>query len=464
MIITAKGGNYSDPHCYSGRSVIAQLFEWKWSDVAAECETFLSQHHFCAVQISPPHENRVVHQPNRPWWERYQPVSYRLETRSGNEADFIDMIRRCNAVNVRIYVDMTINNMADTRSYGLGTGFSPYHGEQRTYPKVPYSGWDFHDKSECFTQDLEVHNYSDPAEVRSCQHDHLADLDLSKPWVQEKIIEAMNHLIDIGIAGFYINNAKYNSPEELSTIYSNLNQLNNTYFAVGTKPFIYHQFQEIDGEAVTSSEYTGLGKVASYKYGPQISAVFRHAHTLNTVTNQIPSWALVPSSDTVVFIDDQYTQRDPSHSVLSMQQNTREYSMAVAFTLANPYGFPRIISSYRWNSNIVNGSDIGADAGPPSQDPRSCTGNWESVYYETLKLEILLTYYYKKRGGDLQQDPAGASTGKHQNTRCKNTKDEYSTRRKRDTRHVNIKHKRLHINRRDQWVTGADFGRPSARK
>ncbi|KAK3103836.1 hypothetical protein FSP39_022305 [Pinctada imbricata] len=44
--------------------------------------------------------------------------------------------------------------------------------------------------------------------------------------------------------------------------------------------------------------------------------------------------------------------------------------------------------------------------------------------------------------------------------RCKNTKDEYSTRRKRDTQHVNIKHKRLHINRRDQWATGADFGRP----
>ncbi|KAK3085531.1 hypothetical protein FSP39_004718 [Pinctada imbricata] len=71
------------------------------------------------------------------------------------------------------------------------------------------------------------------------------------------------------------------------------------------------------------------------------------------------------------------------------------------------------------------------------------------------------TERYKKKGGDLRQDPVAASTVKHQNTRCKNTKDEYSTRRKRDTRHVNIKHKRLHINRRDQWVTGADFGRPS---
>ncbi|KAK3104961.1 hypothetical protein FSP39_014118 [Pinctada imbricata] len=53
------------------------------------------------------------------------------------------------------------------------------------------------------------------------------------------------------------------------------------------------------------------------------------------------------------------------------------------------------------------------------------------------------------KGGDLQEDPVAASTAKHQ-----------STRRKRDTRHVNIKHKRLHINRRDQWATGADFGRP----
>ncbi|KAK3103057.1 hypothetical protein FSP39_016131 [Pinctada imbricata] len=67
----------------------------------------------------------------------------------------------------------------------------------------------------------------------------------------------------------------------------------------------------------------------------------------------------------------------------------------------------------------------------------------------------------ERKGGDLQQDPVAASTVKHQNTRCKNTKEEYSTRRKRDTRHVNIKHKRLHINRRDQWVTGANFGRPS---
>ncbi len=39
--------------------------------------------------------------PPYPWWERYQPISYKLYSRSGTEAEFIDMVHRCNAVGVR---------------------------------------------------------------------------------------------------------------------------------------------------------------------------------------------------------------------------------------------------------------------------------------------------------------------------------------------------------------------------
>lgn len=38
---------------------------------------------------------------NYPWWQRYQPVSYKLYSRSGTEAEFIDMVQRCNRVGVR---------------------------------------------------------------------------------------------------------------------------------------------------------------------------------------------------------------------------------------------------------------------------------------------------------------------------------------------------------------------------
>jgi len=51
--------------------------------------------------VSPPNEHRDIWDPERPWWERYQPISYKLHSRSGNESQFIDMVQRCNAVNVR---------------------------------------------------------------------------------------------------------------------------------------------------------------------------------------------------------------------------------------------------------------------------------------------------------------------------------------------------------------------------
>ena len=70
------------------------------------------------------------------------------------------------------------------------------------------------------------------------------------------------------------------------------------------------------------------------------------------------------------------------------------------------------------------------------------------------------------KGRDLQQDSAAVPTANHQNTQSENTYTRYTARdanvTRHQTRHQNIKHKRPHINRRDQWATGADFGRPSA--
>ncbi|KAG8228002.1 hypothetical protein J437_LFUL007975 [Ladona fulva] len=56
--------------------------------------------------VSPVHECLVVNDPYRPWWERYQVISYKIVSRSGNEDEFADMVRRCNAVGVR-YVSLS---------------------------------------------------------------------------------------------------------------------------------------------------------------------------------------------------------------------------------------------------------------------------------------------------------------------------------------------------------------------
>ena len=52
-------------------------------------------------QVSPPMEHVVLPEDNYPWWQRYQPVSYKLYSRSGNEDQFADMVKRCNKVGVR---------------------------------------------------------------------------------------------------------------------------------------------------------------------------------------------------------------------------------------------------------------------------------------------------------------------------------------------------------------------------
>ena len=42
---------YNTPNCQQG-TVIVHLFNWKWTDIAAECERFLGPRGFCGVQVS----------------------------------------------------------------------------------------------------------------------------------------------------------------------------------------------------------------------------------------------------------------------------------------------------------------------------------------------------------------------------------------------------------------------------
>lgn len=60
--------NTKDPNILPGRDVIVHLFEWKWKDVAKECERYLGPKGFGAIQVSPPNEHNVINEPFRPWW------------------------------------------------------------------------------------------------------------------------------------------------------------------------------------------------------------------------------------------------------------------------------------------------------------------------------------------------------------------------------------------------------------
>lgn len=67
-------------------------------------------------QVSPPQEDI---EGSTAWWARYQPVSYKLCSRSGTEEEFASMVKTCKAYGVNIVVDAVINHMAN---HGEGKG------------------------------------------------------------------------------------------------------------------------------------------------------------------------------------------------------------------------------------------------------------------------------------------------------------------------------------------------------
>nr|XP_020037792.1 pancreatic alpha-amylase-like isoform X3 [Castor canadensis] len=298
LFLSAIGLSWAqyDPQTQQGRTSIVHLFEWRWVDIAKECERYLAPNGYGGVQVSPPNENVIVNSPFRPWWERYQPISYKICTRSGNEDEFKDMVTRCNNVGVRIYVDAVINHMcADSRSSGTGSTCGSYFNAQnREFSAVPYSAWDFND-GKCKTSSGGIETYSDASQV-----------------------------IDLG------------------------------------------------GEAITSSEYFGNGRVTEFKYGAKLGKVIRKSdgEKMSYLKNWGEDWGFMPSNRALVFVDNHDNQRGHGAGGASILTfwDARMYKMAVGFMLAHPYGFTRVMSSYRWERDIQNGKDANDWIGPPNNN------------------------------------------------------------------------------------------------
>lgn len=230
-----------DTHHWPNRTGIVHLFEWPFAAVAAECELFLAPAGFAAVQVSPVNENAVVAQ--RPWWERYQPVSYQLVTRSGDERALRSMVERCNRAGVRVYVDVVLNHMAAGAGIVHGTAGSEADVPARKYPAVPYTRDAFHPS-------CAIHNYQDAAEVRNCELVGLPDLNSSVVAVRDLQVQFLNRLIGAGVAGFRVDAAKHMWPQDLRDIYAGLTDLRGDHFGPNARPFVYQEVIDMGGEAV----------------------------------------------------------------------------------------------------------------------------------------------------------------------------------------------------------------------
>ncbi|XP_064626202.1 alpha-amylase-like [Lineus longissimus] len=372
-----------NPNCANGRGVIVHLFEWKWTDVALECERFLGPRGFCGLQVSPANEHIAVWQPSynpvvkRPWYERYQPVSYKLVSRSGNEEEFADMVTRCNNVGVRVYVDGVFNHMVGAGSgTGKGIGGSGFDAGGQSFPGVPFGNNDFHTKQECGTSSWNIESYQDANQVRNCRLSGLVDLNQGHDYVRGKIIDYMNRCVGYGVAGFRLDAAKHMWPGDVSNILSKVNRLNTRWFPGNSAPFFYQEVIDLGGEPVKGTDYTGSGRVTDFRYGMFLGQVIRKQNNqkMKYLKTFGPSWGMLQDGDAFVFVDNHDNQRGHGagglNTILTFFE-ARMYKMANAFMLAFPFGQPRLMSSYMWQRNIQGGKDNNDWIGPPHNDDYS---------------------------------------------------------------------------------------------
>lgn len=350
------------------RTAFVQLFEWKWTDVARECETYLGPKGFAAVQISPPNEHAWIPTGDGapfPWWMRYQPVSYSLDSsRSGNRAQFIDMVSRCNAAGVGIYVDAVFNHMTSGSGTTSSAGNDPWGVE--SYPRVPYGPGDFH--ATCT-----VNNYQDAGNVQNCQLVGLQDLDTGSAYVRGKIADYLVDLANLGVKGFRVDAAKHISPSDVGAIIAAVNS------RVATRPYWFLEVIGAPGEAVQPGQYFGtddnLVNVTEFAYGQQLFGKFAGGGKLADLRTFGESWGLMPSNRGVAFTDNHDTQRGHAGGggVLTYH-NGPTYDLANVFMLAWPYGYPVVMSSYAFNTS----SAFDTSYGPPFDPSTGATrGPWD---------------------------------------------------------------------------------------
>lgn len=325
-LITAWPAQASPP---SSKDVTATLFEWKYDSVARECTNTLGPKGYGFVEVSPAAE----HVQGPQWWTSYQPVSYRIAGRLGDQTAFSTMVNTCHAAGVKVIADVVVNHMS--AGSGTGTGGSGY--SKYDYPGT-YADWDFH---RCRRN---IDNYANRDNVQNCELVSLSDLDTGSDYVRGTIAGYLNKLISLGVDGFRVDAAKHVAAGDLAAIKSKLSNPN---------VFWVHEVIYGAGEAVQPGEYTGSGDVDEFRYAYDLKRVF-NSEKLAYLTNFGQSWGYLPSGQARSFVDNWDTERNGS--TLSYKDGST-YTLANVFMLAWPYGAPNVYSGYEFSNH---------DAGPPN--------------------------------------------------------------------------------------------------
>jgi len=253
--------------------VYVQLWEWNFRDIARECAEYLGPNGFDAVQISPVTEHILGIQ----WFTKYQPVGFKLNSRSGNEEQFQEMVATCRKAGVQVMVDVILNHIAlpCEEAYARGAeavmpckgwAGSPF-GNRRINSDQGWKGPElFHNINGNLMGNCPVRedtipwscpDSDPPNDCTFCDFKGLPDWNTGLQAVQDTLARHLQELHRIGVTMIRVDAASYMKTEELSAIINRV-----------PWDLVYQEWWDGVPEEKRS---TSVGHYRDYKYGEKIT-------------------------------------------------------------------------------------------------------------------------------------------------------------------------------------------------
>jgi alpha-amylase len=315
----------------TNQSVGAQMFMWPFKSLKTECTKVLGPEGLDWIMVSPPQEDVTGSQ----WWVHYQPVSYKLDSQLGTPQEFADMVTACNAAGVQVIVDAVINHMANSSGKGFaGTSFSKYYYPGLYEPEEFHNGLDVTDPNWC---DGSIDNYNDPFQIVHCELGGLPDLTTEKEKTRDTIAAYLNHMIDLGVAGFRVDAAKHIGIADMTAITNKLKLVN------GQKPYI---LSETVGDVTTNEPFTAIGDVFSWDWQDQISNVFSGQPGLGRPSDSRKALIGDPNK-TIIMVSNHDTEHHGPTAIT--YREPKRYQAASAFLMADALGKPMLYTGYAFS-------------------------------------------------------------------------------------------------------------------
>ncbi|MGO4959803.1 type I pullulanase [Bifidobacterium pseudolongum] len=362
-------------------------FQQTWNSIAKECTNTYGPQGVAYVEISPPQESIQ----GTEWWTSYQPVSYKLDSKLGTEAEFKNMITTCDAAGVGIIADVVLNQttgldvaageqtgVAGTKYNGLTGDYPGFTGENGQYPQGVTAA-DFHD----YNNGASISDYKNQQEVQEGRLNSMWDFDTSSEKVQDIQSDYLAKLYKMGVKGFRMDAVKHINNEDIKGIKDKMAQ------KVGKNANDIYWIQEVIGNAseapgIQPRNYLETGTVTQFDYKSSLaSSMYDDIRNLNTIGSNIGDTNLnvnaIPSNLANVFVANWDTARSDG---LSYHDHAL-YTLANTFMLAYDYGTPRLLSDYKY-PDTKTGHDNGAPGATATSVPdvdfdQACstnTGDW----------------------------------------------------------------------------------------